>query len=62
MAGYQEGGKYPCSNPSYLYLSAEAYLNSLDDGIRKKTYLYLSAEAYLNSLDDGIRKKTKYNQ
>ena len=30
MAGYQEGGKYPCSNPSYLYLSAEAYLNSLE--------------------------------
>lgn len=30
MAGYQDGGKYPCSNPTYLYLSADAYLNSLE--------------------------------
>ena len=27
---YQDGGAYPCTNPSYLYLSAEAYLNSLE--------------------------------
>lgn len=30
MADYQDGGAYPCTNPSYLYLSAEAYLNSLE--------------------------------
>ena len=30
MADYKDGGKYPCNNPSYLYLSAEAYLNSLE--------------------------------
>lgn len=30
MADYQDGGAYPCANPSYLYLSAEAYLSSLE--------------------------------
>ena len=30
MADYQDGGAYPCTNLSYLYLSAEAYLNSLE--------------------------------
>lgn len=30
MVDYKDGGAYPCSNPSYLYLSAEAYLHSLE--------------------------------
>lgn len=30
MADYKDGGAYPCSTPSYLYLNAEAYLNSLE--------------------------------
>ena len=36
MADYQDGGAYPCTNPSYLYLSAEAYLNSLETFILYK--------------------------
>lgn len=29
MADYQSGGKYPCTNPTYVFLSAEAYTNYL---------------------------------
>lgn len=30
MADYNDGGKYPASSPSYLYLSGEAYAKSLE--------------------------------
>ena len=30
MAAYKDGAASPCGTPSYLYLSAEAYLNSLE--------------------------------